>query len=97
METIEQTVAAAGVLALLLGAVWWLRRRGLATPAFPGRRIARRLQTLERVALGPQQFLHLVRVEDRILLLASSPVGCVLIERVAASEPARMQTGQEGQ
>jgi flagellar biosynthetic protein FliO len=94
MEAIEQTMAVAGVLALLLGALWWLRRRGLASPAFPGRRAARRLQTLERAALGPGQFLHLVRIEDRILLLASSPAGCVLIERVAAADPAGIRTGE---
>jgi hypothetical protein len=37
---------------------------------------------LDRLALGPQQVLHLVRLCDHALLLASSPAGCVLVERV---------------
>jgi len=82
METIEQTMAVAAVLALLFGTLWWLRRRGLAGVALPGKHGGRRLESLEHLALGPQQVLHLVRLQDHALLLASSPAGCVLIERV---------------
>jgi hypothetical protein len=35
---------------------------------------------VERVALGPQHALHLVRLGERGLLLSSSPSGCALIE-----------------
>lgn len=86
METIEQAMAVMGVLGLLLAIMWWLRRRGLAAVTLPGRGTGRRLQMLERLALGPQQFLHLVRVDDGVLLLASTPAGCVLIERVRAAD-----------
>ena len=82
MEVIEQTMAAAAVLALLLGILWWLRRRGLAAVALSGRCRGRQMEALDRLALGPQQTLHLVRVQDRTLLLASSQAGCVLIERL---------------
>jgi flagellar biogenesis protein FliO len=86
MEAIGQTTAVAAVLALLAGTFWWLRRRGLAGVAWPGKRGGRRLESLERLALGPQQVLHLVRFEDHTLLLASSPAGWVLIERIDNGE-----------
>lgn len=80
-------MAVAAVLALLVGTLWWLRRRGLAGAMLPGRRGGRRLESLERLALGPAQVLHLVRVENHTLLLASSPSGCVLLERIDNCTP----------
>jgi len=82
MEAIGQTMAVAAVLALLAATLWWLRRRGRDGAASPGKRGGRRLESLERLALGPQQVLHLVRSRDHALLLAFSPAACVLIERV---------------
>jgi hypothetical protein len=35
---------------------------------------------LERLPLGPQHTLHLVRVGEAELLLVSSPSGCSLVE-----------------
>jgi len=78
----EQTMAVAAVLALLSGTLWWLRRRALPGVALPAKRGGRRLELLERLALAPQQVLYLVRFDDHALLLASSPTGCSLIERV---------------
>ena len=96
MEVMQQIASAGAVLALLLGTLWWLRRRGFAVPALaglsPGRRTARRLECMERVALGPQQTLHLVRIGDRALLLASSPAGCTLLQDLAWRE---LATGRE--
>ena len=83
MEVMQQVAAVAGVLAILLGTLWWLRRRGLAVSVLPGRGAARRLECLERVALGPQQALYLVRLGDRALLVASSPAGCALLQELA--------------
>jgi len=80
MEAIEQLAAVAGVLGLLLGCLWWLRRRGVAT-GIARRRGGHRLELLERLPLGPQHSLHLVRVGQAELLVASSPAGCVLVER----------------
>ena len=81
MGILGQMAAVGGVLALLIGALWWLRRRGLVGVAFPARRAARRLESLDRLALGPQHVLHLVRFRDRALLVAASPGGCVLLDQ----------------
>ena len=84
MEFVQQIAAVGAVLALLGATLWWLRRRGIAG-ALPGRRTAgrkiamKRLEHLERLALGPQHTLHLVRLGGRELLLASTPSGCTLI------------------
>ena len=78
METIGQAAAVAGVLALLGGVLWWLRARGWVRGAAAGRSGAR-LEALERVQLSPQHALHLVRLADRLLLVAVSPAGCTLL------------------
>ena len=82
MEIAGQLAAVAAVLTLAAGSSWWLRRRGHA--GFGGRRkaAARQLESLGRLPLGPQQCLHLVRLGQRALLLASSPSACVLLETV---------------
>jgi flagellar biogenesis protein FliO len=79
MEVIRQMAAAAAVLALLGITLWWLRRRGLAA-TLPGRRGGeRRLECVERLPLGPQQTLHLLKLGERGLLVASFPSGCSLL------------------
>jgi flagellar biosynthetic protein FliO len=92
MEVVRQMAAAAAVVALLGATLWWLRRRGLAV-ALHGRRAGgRRLECVERLPLGPQQALHLVRLGERGLLLASWPSGCALLGDFAWREcgaPAR--------
>jgi flagellar biosynthetic protein FliO len=95
MEVIEQIAAVTAVLALLGGTLWWLRQRGYAVPAAVQRRNSRRMECIERLALGPQQTLHLVRLGDRALLVASSPAGCALLHNLewrdiaAGQEPVR--------
>jgi len=85
MEILQQVGAVAGVLLLLIAALWWLRRRGFAAGAGrPG--AARRLECLERMALGPQQTLHLLRLGEQALLVASWPSGCSLLRSLAWSE-----------
>jgi flagellar biosynthetic protein FliO len=78
MEFGQQYVGVAIVLGLLGTALWWLRRRGYA--ALPGRRGARRMEAIERLPLGPQHTLHLVRVGGTALLVACSPAGCALLQ-----------------
>ena len=87
MEAMGQIAAVAGVLALLPGVLWWLKRRGLALPAAGmSRRRARHLECLERVALAPQQSLLLLRLGNRILLVGTSPAGCSLLREFASSD-----------
>jgi flagellar biosynthetic protein FliO len=84
MEAIQQ-MAAVTVVILLLGATLWvLRRRGFAGMALGTKPSARRLECLERLPLGPQHTLHLVRVGETELLVALSPSGCVLVERLTS-------------
>jgi flagellar biosynthetic protein FliO len=88
MEWSQQFGAVAVVLVLLGACLWWLRRRGLS--ALPARRGNRRLlTTLERLPLGPQHSLYLVRMEEEVLLLGCSPAGCVLLTRAGAQAVAR--------
>ena len=79
MDVIEQVTAVAVVMLLLVGTLWWLRRRGVAVIALPGRAGGRRMECLERVSLGPQNALFLVRLGDTELVVASSPGGCALV------------------
>ena len=79
---IQQMLAVLAVMALMIGLLQLLRRRGLAhIPAGLGRRKSgRRLELLERLPLTPQHSLHVVRMDGRSLLIGVSPSGCVLLE-----------------
>ncbi|MCU1237480.1 MAG: hypothetical protein JWP63_5447 [Candidatus Solibacter sp.] len=80
MDVMEQ-IAAVGVVLLLLGATLWvLRRRGFGGVALMRKSVGRRMECVERLSLGPQQVLHLVRLGETELLLASSPSGCTLLK-----------------
>jgi flagellar biosynthetic protein FliO len=78
MDLFSQLAAVFGVLSLLGGALWWLRKRGLVSGVAP--RKARRMQCIERLPLGPQHTLQLVRVGQSVLLLACSTGRCSLIQ-----------------
>jgi flagellar biogenesis protein FliO len=89
MEYTQQMLAAAAVLGLLVAVLWWTRRRGWTVGA-AGSRAERRLETLERLALSPHHTLHLVRVGDEALVVACSPAGCALLDRVPARATAEL-------
>ena len=80
MEVMREIAALAVVLGLLAATLWRLRRRGLAGMLALPRSAGRRLQGVERLGLGAQHSLHLVRLGNRALLVASYPSGCALIE-----------------
>ena len=93
----QQTVAVFVVLALLVVTLWFLRSKGLARlrVSLPGRLSGRRLmQVIERVPLTAQHSLHLVRVQDRVILIGVSPSGCNGIESFPASSA--LTAEQEG-
>jgi len=80
---VQQILAVFLVFALLAATLWLLRSRGLAQFRGPARRkSARHLESIARLPLAPQHSVHLVRVGDHVILLALSPTGCTLIERL---------------
>jgi len=82
----EQILAVFVVLGLMIGALWVLRRGGVAR--FGGisrnRRVASELEIVDRISLTPQHSLHLVRLAGRTVLIGVSPAG---LERLAELEP----------
>jgi flagellar biogenesis protein FliO len=86
MEFVQELAAVGGVLALLTATLWWMRRRGFAAVLPMKKSAGRRLQCLERLSLGPQHTLHLVRLGDTALLLASTPAGCALVQSLPCRE-----------
>lgn len=74
------------VLVLLAALLLLLKRRDAG--AFRLSRLSsappRRLEVLERVALGPQHTLHLVRVSGREVLVGTSPASCRLLEEIGS-------------
>jgi len=80
-DVVVDTTAVAAVLSLLGATLWWLRRRGWAAAVAGRKRARRQLELVERLALGPQHSLHLVRLGEATLLVAAWPTGCRLIER----------------
>jgi hypothetical protein len=79
MDVIEQLTAVAAVLLLLGGTLWWLRRRGFVVLGTLQRPKQHSLEHLERMSLGPQHTLHLLRLGDMDLLVSASPAGCALV------------------
>ncbi len=90
MEMLQQLLAVALVLGLLVAAVWLLKRKGWARISARGPRGSRadgqpRLEVIDRLVLTPQHSLHLVRLADRTLLVGLSPSGCNLLETAGSS------------
>src|SRR5258708_8853629 len=89
MELTDPMPAVLAVVGVLAAALWWLRKKG------PGRwwrktlrRPPRRLASIERLALSPRHVLHLVRLDDRVLLVAESPAGLAPLDGAGMSSPA---------
>jgi flagellar biosynthetic protein FliO len=83
MDAIQPIAAVVLVLTLLGGALFFLKKRGAASFHLPGsgsrRGGSRRMEVIERVALGPQHALHMVRVGDRTVVVATAPSSCRLL------------------
>ncbi|HVW85137.1 MAG TPA: flagellar biosynthetic protein FliO [Bryobacteraceae bacterium] len=75
IETIQPLAAVVAVLALLGGVLLLLRRR--FPKLSPGD--AGSMELLERLSLDPQHALHLVRVGERRIVVATAPSSCQLL------------------
>lgn len=73
MDLIQQFTAVGSVLGLLGAVLWLLQRKQLILPR--GKR-PREIEVVERVALGPQHNLALVRVKGGLLLIGTGPGVC---------------------
>lgn len=77
---------------VLLVAVLWVMRRLQGIKGLQGLRpVARRLQVVEALSVGPRQKLALIRVDDREVLVGLTPNGFTLLDRLTeavGSEPA---------
>ncbi len=71
-----QFLAVVFVLALLAAVLWWLQRRGALVRTGAGER---RMECVERLRLTPSHVLHLVRVGNRRLVVATHGTGCTVI------------------
>lgn len=83
---VQQVLAVLLVLGLLGAALWLLRRKGVAKINMKfARRTAsgRHLEIVDRIALTAHHSLHLVRVEDRTILIGVSPQGCAQLEVIS--------------
>jgi flagellar biogenesis protein FliO len=81
MEAVQPLAAILLVLGLLSGSLVLLRKRRMAS--FFLKRLSpaaeRKIELLERVALGANHALHLVRIGERSYVIATAPGACRLI------------------
>ena len=80
MDDLQPILAVILVLSLLGGALLFLRRRGIASFRAIPAVSARQMKVVERVPLGAQHALHLVRVGDRLILVATAPGSCQVLD-----------------
>src|SRR5260370_42682821 len=78
MDVLRQFTAIGLTLLLLAASLWWLRRKGLAQ--FRRTRSGRVMEIIESRPLAPGHTLHLVRIADRVLAIATHNGGCALLE-----------------
>ena len=84
METIQPVIAALFVMGLLLAVLLALKKKGMLNfPVSQSGTAGKRIELLERVALGPQHALHLIRAGDRCVLIVTAPSSCQVLDFVA--------------
>ncbi|MBX5496180.1 MAG: FliO/MopB family protein [Bryobacteraceae bacterium] len=76
------------VVFLLLGAAMWLHRR---RPDWPKAAGSRNLESLDRVRLGPNHTVHLIRAGNRRLIVATHPGGCTLLGRLRSEDASGLE------
>jgi flagellar biogenesis protein FliO len=83
MELMRQFAGAAVTLALLSAAIWLLRRNGHARWS---RSAGRLTEVIESRGLAPGHTLHVVRVGERVMALATHSGGCTLLDTLPWAE-----------
>jgi len=83
MDWIRQIAAIAFVFGLLGGALWWLRRRGMAGWRPAG---SPKMAVIDRLRLTPQHSVHIVRVGKRNFLIAVHANGCTLLDSLQTED-----------
>ncbi len=88
MDVIQPIAAIIALMGLLGIVLLVLMTRGTDSVRLPGvsRSASRRLEVVERVSLGPQHALHLVRAGGRLLLVATAPNSCHLLDHSVSGE-----------
>ncbi len=82
MDILRQSLAITFVFALLWAALWFLRRRGNIRIGFPKARAAAAvLESRAKLALGPQHSIHVIRIDERDMVVAVHPAGVTLLYR----------------
>jgi flagellar biogenesis protein FliO len=82
MDFLQPLAAVGFVLALLGGALLVLKKRGVAAFHLPRGGGERRLEAVERLSLGPQHALHLVKLDGRSILVATAPTSLQILGEV---------------
>ena len=83
MDPIQSMLAVLLVLGLLASTLAVLRKRSMLTWRLPGMAATpstRRMELVERIALGPNHALHLVRIDERSVLVATTPGSCQILD-----------------
>src|SRR5579863_9144442 len=95
MEYLQQMLAVLAVFGILGGALWWLRGRGFARFAIAAPKKSHGvLSQIERLPLSATHSLHLVRMADRAILIASWPGGCQAIESSSWDQMTQASAGE---
>ena len=97
MELSQQLLAVGLVLALLIVGAHLAQRRGWLRLNLPTRRrVSRHLELVGRLALTPQHQLHLVRIEGRMLLIATHAQGVEVVDSGSPQISAAARAGGRG-
>jgi hypothetical protein len=88
MDVVQPLAAIVLVMGLLGGVLLILKKRGAASFRLPGvsGSAPRWLEVVERVSLGPQHALHLVRAGGGVLLVVTGPNACEILNYSAPDE-----------
>jgi hypothetical protein len=76
----------------------WMPGRNFLSTKFAGRprRAEPLLETLERLTLTPQHTLHVLRLRNRQIVVATHPQGCTVLDQCQAAPEAEVASRRAG-